>query len=458
MLRALIALLIATTAAFAQTADPAFRHKVDTIVQDSLSSTGVPSASVAIIQNDRITYQHAYGKARLDPPLPATPEMAYSIGSVSKQFTATAILLLAEDGKLSLDDPVSRFVPNLTRAGEITIRQLLSHTSGYQDYWPQDYVPPFMLQPTTADKILDLWARKPLDFEPGTEWQYSNTNFIIAGLIVEKASGMPLMKFLSQRVFAPLDMKSVINIDQEHLPETDPTGYLRYALGPPRPAPKEAKGWLFAAGELAMPVEDLAKWDIGMMDKKLLKPASYKEMETEILLKNGLGTRYGLGIMVHDEFGRRTLVHDGEVSGFTSANLLFPDDHAAVIVFVNQDSTPVSSDIARRIAPLLFSGADKERSEEQALSVFVSLQQGKIDRSLFTQNGNSYFTDLAVQDFSASLAPLGIPRYFRQTDQVERGGMTFHGFEARFLLKTINVWERIMPDGKIEQFQISAKQ
>ena len=457
MLRALIALFIAVTPALAQTADPAFRHKVDTIVQNALSYTGVPSASIAIIQNDQITYQHAYGKARLDPPLAATPEMAYSIGSISKQFTATAILLLAEDGKLSLDDPVSRYIPDLTRANQITIRQLLSHTSGYQDYWPQDYVPPFMLQPTSADKILDLWARKPLDFEPGTEWQYSNTNFVAAGLIVEKASGMPLMEFLAKRIFTPLDMKSVMNIDQNHLPDTDPTGYLRYALGPPRPAPKEGKGWLFAAGELAMPVEDLAKWDIALMDQKLLKPASYKEMETEVLLKNGLGTRYGLGIMVREEFGRRALVHDGEVSGFTAENMVFPDDHAAVIVFVNQDSSPLSGDIARRIAPFLFPAANKEQSEEQALSVLVSLQQGKIDRSLFTQNCNSYFTDQAVKDFSSSLEPLGVPKSFNQTDQTERGGMTFHAFDVRFANKTINIWERVMPDGKIEQFQISAR-
>jgi D-alanyl-D-alanine carboxypeptidase len=457
MLRALIALLIAVTPALAQPLDPVFRQKVDSIVQDSLTATGVSSASIAIIQNDKISYQHAYGKARIDPPLAATPGMAYSIGSISKQFTATAILLLAEDGKLSLDDPVSRFIPNLTRANEITIRQLLSHTSGYQDYWPQDYVPPFMLQPTTSERILDLWARKPLDFEPGTDWQYSNTNFVIAGLIVEEASGMPLMEFLSKRVFTPLDMKSVMNIDQNHLPDTDPTGYLRYALGPPRPAPKEGKGWLFAAAELAMPVEDLAKWDIGLMDQKLLKPASYKEMETEVLLKNGVGAHYGLGIMVRDEFGQRALVHDGEVSGFTSENIVFPENHAAVIVFVNQDATPVSSDIARRIAPLLLTAANKEQSEEQALAVFVSLQQGKLDRSLFTQNCNSYFTAQAVKDFSGSLAPLGIPRSFDQTDQTERGGMTFHAFEARFPNKAIIIWERVMPDGKIEQFQISSK-
>ena len=170
------------------------------------------------MKNGQVVYVKAYGDARLDPKTPATPDMRYSIGSISKQFTATAILLLQEQGKLSLDDKVAKFIPNLTRANEVTIRQLLSHTSGYQDYWPQDYVMPMMLKPVTAQKILDGWARNPLDFEPGTKWQYSNTNYVIAGVIVEKVSGMPLLQFLSQKVFTPLGMKSVMNIDQENSP------------------------------------------------------------------------------------------------------------------------------------------------------------------------------------------------------------------------------------------------
>src|ERR1700683_219780 len=160
------------------------RSQVDQIARQILESTGVPSASVAIVKDGALAYAHAYGNARLDPSTPATSEMRYKIGSISKQFTATAILILAEQGKLSLDDPVARFVPDLTRAKEVTIRQLLSHTSGYQDYWPQDYVPPFMLTPITADEIMTRWARKPLDFDPGTKWQYSNTNYVIAGVIV----------------------------------------------------------------------------------------------------------------------------------------------------------------------------------------------------------------------------------------------------------------------------------
>jgi len=383
--------------------------------------------------------------------------MRYSIGSISKQFTAAAILLLQEQGKLSLDDKVGKYVPDLTRANEVTIRQLLSHTSGYQDYWPQDYVPPFMLQPVTADKILDQWARKPLDFDPGTDWQYSNTNFVIAGMIVEKASGMPLLEFLSQHIFVPLGMKSVMNIDQEQLTETDSTGYLRYALGPPRIAPREGKGWLFAAGELAMPAEDLAKWDISLINQTVLTPASYRQMETEVVLKNGLGTRYGLGVSVRQELGLRAIEHGGEVSGFTAHNLVFPDARVAVVVLTNQDSVDVSSDIARKVAGVLFREADAGKQEDQAREVFSSLQRGKINRALFTENCNYYFTDQAVKDFASSLGPLGAPTDFAQTMKQERGGMTFRLFEVHFPQKTVEVWERVMPDGKIEQYQVNPK-
>ena len=184
---------------------PQLRTSIDDIANQVLKTTGVPSASIAIVQDGKIAYVQAYGAAKLDPHTPATPQMRYSIGSISKQFTAAAILLLAEEGKLSLDDPVSKYVPGLTDGDQITIRQILSHTSGYQDFWPQDYVPPLMLKPITAEQIMDRWAKIPLDFPPGTKWQYSNTNYVIAGVIVEKVSGMPLLQFLSQRVFTPLE-------------------------------------------------------------------------------------------------------------------------------------------------------------------------------------------------------------------------------------------------------------
>ena len=174
-------LLFAGESALSQTSlSPVLQQKIDSIATGVLAKSGLPSASIAVVQNGRIAYAKAYGFARLEPQLPANTDMRYCIGSISKQFTATAILILQQEGKLSLDDKVSRFLPDLTRANEVTIRELLSHTSGYQDFWPQDYLMPFILKPTTAEQILDRWAKKPLDFDPGTQWQYSNTNFVIA--------------------------------------------------------------------------------------------------------------------------------------------------------------------------------------------------------------------------------------------------------------------------------------
>lgn len=435
------------------------REKIDKLASEALAKTGVPSASVAVVKNGQIAYLKAYGDARIEPRTAATPEMRYSIGSISKQFTATAILLLQEQGKLSLDDKVARFIPDLTRAREVTIRQLLSHTSGYQDYWPQDYVMPMMLEPVTAQKILDLWARKPLDFEPGTKWQYSNTNYVIAGVIVEKASGMPLLRFLGEKVFTPLEMKSVQDTDQEKLGDTDPTGYLRYALGPLRPAPKEGKGWLFAAGELAMPAQDLARWDISLMDQKLMKPSSYHEFETEILLNNGSGTHYGLGVDVGTEAGHRALSHGGEVSGFTAENIVFPDERVAVAVLTNQDAAGAAGQIAHGIAPLLLATDDpaSPRKLDQARKIFDGLQQGTVDRSLFTDNANSYFSEQALKDFASGLRPLGTPQEFNQVYQGLRGGMTLRVYRIKFAQKTLRAWTYEMPSGKLEQYQIAAQ-
>jgi D-alanyl-D-alanine carboxypeptidase len=455
---AILATLVASvTAQTPSTLSPDLREKIDHAVNDVLTRTGVPSASVAIVKDGQIAYLQAYGAARLDPRIPARPEMRYSIGSISKQFTATAILRLQEQGKLSLDDKVAKFVPDLTRANEVTIRQLLSHTSGYQDYWPQDYVMPLMMQPVTANKILDLWGRKPLDFDPGTKWQYSNTNYVIAGVIVEKASGKPLLDFLHQNIFDPLGMKTVANTDDEKLGDSDPAAYMRYGLGPLRPAPKEGKGWLFAAGELAMTASDLAKWDISIIDQKVLKPSSYREFETDVLLKNGVGTQYGLGVDVFLQSGRRVLEHGGEVSGFTSQNTVFPDDRIAIVVLTNEDAVEAPAQIADNLAPLLFAVDDPEttRKLEQARKIFAGLQQGTIDRSLFTDNANSYFSEQALKDFATGLGPLGTPQEFIQTRKRLRGGMLLRIYRAKFPDKTLQVWTYEMPDGKLEQYQVA---
>ncbi len=435
------------------TIDPALKARVDAIADGVLQQHGIPSASVAVVQGGKIVYTHAYGKAHIDPDVEATPEMRYSIGSISKQFTAAAILLLQEQGKLHLDDAVGKYVPALTRGNEVTIRQILSHTSGYQDYWPEDYLMTPMMKPATAQQILDTWAKKPLDFDPGTKWQYSNTNYVIAGLIVEKVSGQKLFEFLGEHVFHPLGMKSVWDSDESKLTHADATSYIRAALGPPRPAPKEGRGWMFAAGELAMTPHDLALWDISLMKRSVLKPESYKEMFTEVKLKDGSGTHYGLGVFIGDMDGHRDISHDGEVTGFVSSNEVLVDDGVAAAVFTNHMASG-----AEQIARLLVStveGTKLNPIEEQTLAIYRGLQKGQIDRSLLAPNLNDYFDAQTVADFRDSLSPLGEPLTFSMVGESLRGGMTFRAFRIQYPTRRLSLTTYTYPDGKLEQFLVS---
>jgi D-alanyl-D-alanine carboxypeptidase len=432
------------------------KSKIDAAANQILSLTKVPSASIAVVKDGRIAYLQAYGEARLSPATEATPQMQYSIGSISKQFTAAAVLLLAQEGKLNINDPVSKYLPELTRAHEVTIRMLLSHTSGYQDYWPEDYVMTSMMSPTTAQHILDEWGKRPLDFDPGTQWQYSNTNYVIAGRIVEQVSGMALIDLLEKRIFLPLGMVNVYDTDASRLPATDPIGYERHALGPPRPSPQEGAGWMFAAGELAMPAHDLALWDISLIDRSLLSPASYTQMFTPVLLKNGDNSGYGLGVFLTKRDGHAVIEHSGEVSGFVSENMVFPANRAAIVVLTNQMATQAASMIADRIAPMILgiAGSAPTREEAQALAIFNGLADGHIDRKLFTNYCNAYFSQQTIEDFAASLKPLGPPLSFKQTKVESRGGMIFRVFAVTFPDRELKVTTYEMPDGKLEQYLV----
>jgi D-alanyl-D-alanine carboxypeptidase len=453
-----IALLVhgSSAAAQAPAVNATVQRQVDSIANAVLQSSGVPSATVAVVKNGTIAYANAYGAARLQPRVAATPDLRYAIGSISKQFTAVAALLLQQDGKLKLDDPVSKYIPGLTRGNDVTVRMLLSHTSGYQDFWPQDYVMPGMLVATTPQAIADAWAKKPLDFEPGSRYQYSNTNYTLAGMVVEKASGMPFFQFVRTRILQPVGLTSAADFDVNPRAATS-TGYIRYGLGPLRPAPDAGPGWMYAAGELAMTASDLAKWDLCLIRRCLLSPQSYRELEREIVLNNGAGTGYALGLDVGMQSGRFYLEHSGEVSGFTAENIVFPEDSAAIVVLTNQDAATAASEIANQIVQVLFSTEDKLAANRtaQAKAIFEGLQKGTVDRSLFTSNANFYFSDQALKDFQSSLGPLGAPTGFVQTRTALRGGMTYRSYRVTFPNQTIRVWTYEMPDGKLEQYQVA---
>lgn len=452
-------LVLANVPAFAQATLPAdLSARVDKIANDALAQSGVPSASIAVVRDGALVYAKAHGDARLDPRTPATSSMRYSIGSISKEFTAAAILLLQQQGKLSLDDKVAKYFPELTDADHITLRQILSHTSGYQDYWPQDYLMPPMRLATTPAAIMDTWAKKPLDFAPGAQWQYSNTGYVIAGAIVQKVTGQTPFEFLQQHVFPALGITDAYDTNLHALPATDARGYSRNALGPLRPSAKEGLNWMFGAGELAMTASDLARWDIAMIDQTLLQPASWKAMQTEVVLNNGLGSGYGLGVFVGREGAHRMISHDGEVMGFTAGNYVFPDDRTAVVVLTNQDAVGTFGVIGKGIAKALFDVQDSAATKalEQAKAIFANLQKGKIDRGLFTADANSYFDATALRDYQGSLASLGKPVSFTIRAARKRGGMQMRGYTVKFSRTTLAITTYLLPDGKIEQYIVAA--
>ena len=453
--RALVLSALAITAAFAQL-PAATQTAIDQAAVKVLAETGSTSASIAVVKDGKVAYVQAYGDARLDPRVPASPGMRYKIGSNTKQFIAAAILLLGEQGKLSLDDRVSRFIPGLTQGNDVAIRQLLSHTSGYQDYYPLDYVAPFMTRPTTFQGILDNWAKKALDFEPGTQWQYSNTNYTIAGLIIEKVSGKPLFEFLRARILTPLSMHSAIDADHEKWSDADPVGYQHYALGPPRTALLEGTGWLNAAGELAMTPGDLALWDISLIKGSILKPESLRALTTEVNLKNGARTGYALGLAVSNTNGRRVWSHGGGTSGFTSSNVTYPDDRVAITVLTSSEGS-ASSLIGRQIERLVMAPAEDPGAPpalDRVRRLFSGLQESQLDRSLLDSDANAYFNPEVIADYASSLKPFGTPSSFTQTGKSDRGGMIMRSFAIRAGDRSLRLSTCFTPDGRIAQYLV----
>lgn len=440
-------------------AAPLDEQRIAQIVHAELTKLEVPSASVAIVLDDRIVYAKAFGEAQLGPERAATESSRYEIGSISKQFLATAVLMLQEQGRLSLEDRAGKYLPKLGPAAGVTLRQLLSHTAGIRDYWPQDYVFTRMLTPISHAELLQRWAAQPLDFPPGRKWQYSNTGYTVAGVIAEKAAGEPLFTFLQQRIFAPLHMASVVNADEEPLGPADAVGYTRAALGPLHPAPHEGKGWLFAAGELAMTAQDLARWDLSIIDATLMQPASYRQLETETLLNDGVGTRYALGIGVRMTSERRTLMHNGGTSGFITRNLIYPDQRAAIVVLTNSDAADATTPIGDKLQQLVFesvSPVDAARRDE-ARRLFDALREGRLDRSLLSDNANAYFTPATVAEIAGSIAPLGAVKSFELVSSGTRGGMDFRVYAIVLEKRELYLVTRTLADGKLEQYQLGAQ-
>jgi CubicO group peptidase (beta-lactamase class C family) len=461
-----LAVLFASTAAFADTApeppkslDP---EAIDKFLTQQVEKNGYVGLSVAIMRDGRVILSKGYGKASIKPEAPVGTGTAFAAGSITKQFTAACVFLLAEDGKLSVRDPVAKFYPDLTNAKEITLYDLMSHASGYPDYYPLDFVDRRMEKPIEPDQLLKEYAGGKLDFEPGTRWSYSNTGFVLLGRIIEKVSGKSFEQFLTERILKPLKMNdTVFNPKSER--KGLATGYTAFALGEPEPAVREAAGWIHAAGALYTTPSDLVKWDLALVTGRVLKPESYKLMTTQRELADGRVRDYGCGIGVSRKRGETTLRHGGAVSGFLAYNSVLPRTKSALVVMSNCDHQDVS-DVDEVLLNLLVKAQEPAATDvpkikgppakEAAIEMMRQLQAGEVKRENLGEDYSVYLTADRVRGAKERLGKLGDPEKVETDAPAERGGMEV--VVAHFTYKTGKVKALMYrsPDGKVQEFLI----
>jgi D-alanyl-D-alanine carboxypeptidase len=433
---------------------------IDAYVAACVRDQGYAGLSLAIVREGKLIFAQGYGKRSLEEGTPVEPDTPFAIGSVTKQFTCACVLLLAEEGKLSVNDKVAKYYPNLTKAGEISLHDLMTHTAGYPDYYPLDFVDRRMKAPVSESSLLAEYAGAKLDFEPSARWSYSNTGYVLLGSIVAKVSGSPFGKFLEDRILGPLQMThSAFEPGSEWKGRA--RGYTSFGLGPLEPAAPEASGWLHAAGGLWASAPDLARWDIALMESRVLKPDGYRLMTTPRTLLSGHTTGYGCGLNVHRSGDETVLRHGGAVSGFLAVNAMIPRARSAVIVLTNNEHLTPDA-LHSTILGLLLEDLKKHGAthvpkvngpppNEAALAFLHQMQSDKLDRAKLGDEFALFLTDERLQAAAPRLKALGEPESVEVLKVSERGGMEVALVQFTFKSAKLEGLLYRSRDGKIQQ-------
>jgi len=314
---------------------PAAADSVDAYIRAEMAKRKIPGVSVAIVRDGTLAKAEGYGLANVELDVPASADTIYQSGSTGKQFTAAGILLLAEAGQLSLDDRLSKHFPDAPSAWHrITIRQLLTHTSGIKDYEGQSDID--LRKDYDEPALLAVMMGLPLQFEPGTQWSYSNSGYLILGLLTSKLAGKHWSDFQAERLFGPLGMTTTRVISESAIVKNRAAGYELDAKG-------ELKNqeWVApslnrcADGALYFSVKDLAAWDLALRQRKFLKPASFEAWWTPVRLANGTSFQYGFGWDIAEQRGQRLIEHGGSWQGFRAAIARYVDQGLTVAVLAN---------------------------------------------------------------------------------------------------------------------------
>jgi CubicO group peptidase (beta-lactamase class C family) len=457
--------VIATTAlvavpgwAAAQKVIPIVPSQIDSIIRQQITDKHIVGVSVGMMQNGQVVFARGYGVANVQSQAPVTPTTMFAIGSVTKQFTCSSLMMLQEQHKLSINDPVAKYFPNLTRAKDITLKDLGGHLSGYRDYYPLDYVDREMALTQPADTIITRYATRPLDFEPRSHYSYSNTGFLILGRVIEKVSGQPIGSFFQSHIFTPLKMAHTA---YEPAPNGNlASGYTSFGLSDPIAAVPEAKGWAGAAGAIWSTPTDLLTWDSSLLNHTLIAPASYAVLTTPQRLSDGRSSGYGCGEGINDRGRAVTFSHGGAVSGFVAQNTILPGTKSALVVLSNSDFSPVGELNQLLLQKLLPQTGDVPTVHglaaiDAAKKFLTELEQGRVDRSTISADFDTYLTAEKVAGAQKSLNVLGAISNIRVAGLQERGGMEVAVVQFNVGSTPAQGLMYRTPDGKLEEFLIS---
>ena len=428
---------------------------IDGIVQGEIRAGSTPGIAVGVVEDGLLVYARGFGFANVSRKRRVGAATEFFAGSISKQFTAASVLLLVQDKKLSLEDRVTKYVPELSIARNITIAQLLQQTSGLPDY---TNAPGVAHDPTKPMKLADLIKavnRMTPAAPPGKQFQYNNFNYMIAALIVQRVSEVPFSVFMQTRIFEPLIMTSTFLAGDQGISPQHAVGYTRGPNGAFVPAKPWDPSWLFGAGDLVTNVYDMAKWDIGM--PLLLNVDSVRSMWTAGVQ----GSQYGMGWLIDQRGAQRLVWHNGEIAGYHSMNALLPDQHVAVIVLTNADSLHGQDvvsperlanrilDIVAPLPPAHFANAIMQRASEW----LGRLSRDDIDRTQLTPQFSQYLSDQVV--IRANLKGLGPVTSMVPIESFQRSGDTAYVFEVKFRNGTYRYQFTLAPDGKIDGLLLS---
>ena len=314
--------------------DEALAKRIDAVLS-AVYKPGQPGAAVIVRKNGRTVLRKGYGLADLELGVPIAPDMVFRLGSVTKQFTAVSILLLAQEGKLGLQDEITLFLPDYpTQGRRITVEHLLTHTSGIQSYTDLAEWLPLWRKDFTLKELIDLFKDKPMRFEPGERWEYNNSGYILLGAIIEKASGMTYEAFVDSRIFKPLGLKQSYYGSAERIIPRRVPGY-QMGKGGFVNAPYLSMTQPYAAGSLLSTVDDLAVWSDAVFAGRVVGEEWLLKAHTPYKLANGESTGYGYGWFIGDFAGRRSIEHGGGINGFTSYEMTFPEDGVFLAILTN---------------------------------------------------------------------------------------------------------------------------